>query len=59
MERSWVNTLGRKYYVGNVLQFDNATGTDLISKGIARKYSGDYPPTEKIKVNLKQLKTWY
>lgn len=45
----------REYRVGTILQVTPELGSELIRKRIADKYIGDYPPKEKIKVNLEQL----
>lgn len=31
-------------------------GNELISKGVAKEYKGDWPPKGKTKINLKDLK---
>lgn len=55
--KKWVNMFGRSYPVGTVLQTDADLGSELIRLKYGVKYEGQYPPTEKIKINLEQLNT--
>lgn len=44
-----------KRVVGNITTVKNEIANDLIEKGIAIEYKGEYPPKAKTKVNLKDL----
>jgi hypothetical protein len=50
--RSWTHAQGKKYPVGTVLHLWHGFAKELISKGIAREYTGEYPPKKKPKINL-------
>jgi hypothetical protein len=56
LKKSWTNEFGRVYPVGTVLQMTPNKASELIRKKIAEKYSGEYPPKGKRKINLSQLK---
>ena len=53
--KSWTNEFGREYKAGTILQLIPTKASDLIRAKIGEKYDGDYPPKEKVKVDLKQL----
>jgi hypothetical protein len=55
LKKKWVNMFGRSYPVGTVLQTDAYLGSELIRLKYGDKYDGDYPPSEKKKINLEQL----
>lgn len=54
LKKKWINTFGRSYPVGTVLQTDAYLGSELIRLKYGDKYEGEYPP-EKQKINLEQL----
>jgi hypothetical protein len=43
-------------YVGNITTVEDRIAEYLIEKGVAKQYTGDYPPKNKTKINLKDLK---
>ena len=43
------------YSVGTILQCAPYLASELIADKIAKLYEGEYPPKEKVKVDLKQL----
>ena len=43
------------YRIGTILQVTPELGSELIRTKVADKYIGDYPPKEKVKINLEQL----
>lgn len=45
-----------KWVVGNVADLDTWLATELIEQGIAKEYTGQWPPRGKTKINLKDLK---
>lgn len=47
-----INFNGSKRFVGMVTRVTDGKGRDLIEKGIAEEYSGEYPPKSKVKTNL-------
>jgi hypothetical protein len=52
--KKWVNTFGRSYPVGTVIQSDSQLANELIRLKYGVKYDGEYPP-QKEKINLEQL----
>ena len=52
--KKWVNTFGKSYPIGTVLQTNADLGSELIRLKVGEKYEGEYPP-EKMKFNLEQL----
>lgn len=54
--KSWTNEFGRTYPVGTIIQGTTALLMNLIGEQIGELYAGEYPPKEKRKINLKQLK---
>lgn len=54
LKKKWVNTFGRSYPVGTVLQTDSFLGSELIRLKYGEKYDGVYPPAKQ-KINLEQL----
>lgn len=52
--KKWVNTFGKSYPVGTVIQSDAELASDLIRLKYGVKYDGQYPP-KKEKINLEQL----
>lgn len=55
LTRKWKNMFGREYPVGTILQVTPQLGSDLIRLKTANKYTGDYPPKTKQKIELSQL----
>lgn len=43
---------GSKRYVGNVTRVTDSKGLELIEKKIADRYTGVFPPVDKIKTNF-------
>jgi hypothetical protein len=54
--KSWTTEFGKKHPIGTVLQMIPTAASELIMDGIAKKYEGEYPPKNKIKVDLKTIK---
>lgn len=55
--KSWKHPYKVKAYsVGTILQVDKELEKLLLEHKVAVKYSGEYPPKKKEKINLKQLK---
>lgn len=46
---------GKSYPVGTILQTDSQLGNELIRLKFGNEYNGDYPPKEKVKINLENL----
>ena len=42
--------------VGQIIQVDNILAHELLSDKIAEIYEGEYPPKNKLKMNLNKLK---
>lgn len=58
LNRSWKHPYKTKPYpVGTILQVDDELGTELIMNKSAEEYTGPYPPKEKKKMALGELKT--
>jgi hypothetical protein len=55
IKKAWVNKFGRQYPVGSVLTVTPNLGSELIRQKVADKYTGEYPPNKKQKINLSQL----
>jgi hypothetical protein len=55
LKKSWTNIQGRVYPVGTILQLIPTKASELIADKIGEKYDGDYPPKNKIKMDLKHL----
>lgn len=55
LKRKWVNTFGKSYPIGTILQTNSQLGSELIRLKFGDKYDGDYPPKEKVKMNLNNL----
>jgi hypothetical protein len=47
---------GHKRVVGMITTARLKEATDLIDRGLADQYTGEYPPRGKRKINLKDLK---
>lgn len=47
----------KAWAVGTVVQGTSRWISELIHDGYAVKYDGEYPPKEKLKINLSNLKT--
>lgn len=54
--RSYKTKRGKVYPVNHIQTVDEFHGSKLISEGYAVKYEGEYPPKQKFKMDLKQLK---
>lgn len=54
LKKSWINSIGRKYAVGTVLQVTTELFKKLIDENIAEDYDGVYPPKKK-KIKLSDL----
>jgi hypothetical protein len=46
---------GKEYPVNTILTLIKSTSLDLVKRGVAEKYEGEYPPRSKTKMNLEQL----
>ena len=44
------------YGIGTILNYSKGPAERMISEGRAEKYTGPYPPKEKMKMNLRDLK---
>lgn len=56
--KSWKHPYRNKpYAVGTILQCGSVLASDLLADKIGEIYNGEYPPKEKSKIELKQLKT--
>jgi hypothetical protein len=55
LKKKWINTFGKSYPIGTILQTDAELGSELIRLKFADKYDGEYPPKDKTKINLEQL----
>lgn len=53
--KKWKNVFDKEYRIGTVLTLMPEKSEELIKRGIAIKYEGDYPPRIKHKMNLSQL----
>lgn len=53
--KRWADEFGNSYPVGTILQVTPAAGSELVRTKVAEKYTGFYPPKEKVKIDLKQL----
>lgn len=42
----------KQWVIGNILNVTNSYAEKLISEGIAEKYSGEYPPKQKMKTEI-------
>ena len=42
--KKWINTFGKSYPIGTVLQTDAELGSELIRLKYGEKYEGEYPP---------------
>lgn len=56
LKKSWTNEFNRSYGIGTVLQLIPSVAKELIENEIGVEYKGEYPPKEKVKIDLKQLK---
>lgn len=55
--KSWQHPYRNKpYAVGTILQCAPYLAMELLADNIGELYEGDYPPKEKVKIDLKQLK---
>lgn len=43
---------GSKRHIGNVTRVTDRKGAELIDKNIAERYTGVFPPVDKIKTNF-------
>lgn len=55
--KSWKSANNKTYPVGTILQLLNSLSMELIADKVAEVYNGEYPPREKQKIKLSQLKT--
>lgn len=55
LKKKWVNAFGKSYPMGTILQTNSQLGNELVRLKFGDKYDGDYPPKEKVKMNLKTL----
>jgi len=57
LKKSWQHPYRNEPYpVGTILQPDNPLREYLIGNKIAKEYKGDYPPKQKVKIELEHLK---
>ena len=54
--KSWKFNERRTYPVGTVLQVLRGLAKQLVTSKHAEIYEGEYPPKDKLKMDLKQLK---
>ena len=54
--KSWKHPYGKNHTVGTILQCAPYLAMELLADNIGELYDGDYPPKEKVKIDLKQLK---
>jgi hypothetical protein len=52
LHRSWTNTQGRKYPIGQVLQVDKSLGRLLVNENYGTEYNGEYPKVNKVKTEF-------
>lgn len=52
LKRRWINDFGKEYPIGTVLPMSGSLADRLISSGVAKKYSGKYPPKKKVKTEF-------
>jgi hypothetical protein len=53
LKKSWSNKSSKKVLpVGKIVPCDPQLAEELISKGIAEKYTGTYPPVQKVKTDF-------
>lgn len=56
--KSWKHPYKNKpYAVGTILQCSIPLAQELLADRIGRLYDGEYPPKDKVKMDLKQLTT--
>ena len=55
LKKKWKNVFGKEYPVNTILTLIKSTSLDLVERGVAEKYEGEYPPRSKTKMNLEQL----
>ena len=56
--KSWRHPYKKKAYsVGTILQCDMNLAGELMADKIGKIYEGEYPPKEKVKMNLSTLTT--
>jgi len=55
LTKKWANMFGKEYPVGTILQTDDVLASELLHLKVGEVYFGEYPPREKMKVDLKQL----
>jgi hypothetical protein len=53
--KKWKNMFDKEYRSGTVLTLMPNKGEELVKRGVALKYEGEYPPRSKHKMNLEQL----
>ncbi len=57
LKKSWKMNERRTYAVGTILQVDNELRDKLLKSKKGELYEGEYPPKDKQKINLTELKT--
>lgn len=57
LEKSWRNSLGRLYPVGQIISGTKELCQELLGLGIASEYNGKYPPQGKMKTEMFKPKT--
>ncbi len=55
LKKKWTNSQGKEYAVGTILQVIPSLGSQLIADKFGDFYEGDYPPKDKLKIELSQL----
>jgi len=55
LEHKTNNRVSKMYRVGTILQLSDLDSINLINSKKAELYEGEYPPKDKMKMDLKQL----